>query len=123
MALTERDQIPPPAADPLRPAMRVYRRSYVKSIVLLKCCKSSLMIYFRFIFYIFLYKRKRTICSVYEYDISASSNTLPNVLQKAMIDVISEGDCNIRLGPVTGASVGGGQICLYDVANNIGSCN
>jgi len=54
---------------------------------------------------------------------TSASNALPNTLQKASINVISQADCNTRMAPVSGASVGPGQICLYDSGTTIGSCN
>jgi pancreatic elastase II len=54
---------------------------------------------------------------------TSSSNVLPLALQKASIGVITTTTCNELLSPVSGALVGAMQICLYDTANMIGSCN
>jgi len=54
---------------------------------------------------------------------TSASNVLPNVLQKANINVISQAECNQRMAPVSGALTGPGQICLFDAGNVIGSCN
>jgi elastase-2 len=60
-------------------------------------------------------------CVISGWGRTSASNVLPNVLQKATIQVISNSECNTRMQPVSGASVGDGQICLYTPA--IGSCN
>jgi secreted trypsin-like serine protease len=52
---------------------------------------------------------------------TSASNVLPNVLQRANVNVISNDECNTRMAPVSGASVGAGQICLFTA--NTGSCN
>jgi secreted trypsin-like serine protease len=62
-------------------------------------------------------------CIISGWGRTSSSNTLPNNLQKANIQIISEAECNQRMAPVSGANVGGGQICLYDAGQAIGSCN
>jgi secreted trypsin-like serine protease len=60
-------------------------------------------------------------CVISGWGRTSASNVLPNVLQKATITVISQDECNTRMQPVSGASVGPGQICLY--TPTIGSCN
>jgi secreted trypsin-like serine protease len=60
-------------------------------------------------------------CVISGWGRTSSSNVLPNNLQKASIQVITEGECNQRMAPVSGARVGPGQICLY--TPSIGSCN
>jgi len=54
---------------------------------------------------------------------TSASNVLPNILQKVNIEVLTEAECNTRMAPVSGASVGPGQICLFDRATTAGSCN
>jgi hypothetical protein len=61
-------------------------------------------------------------CIISGWGRTSSSNVLPINLQKANIQVLSQADCNQRLSPVSGANVGGGQICLYDAGQAIGSC-
>jgi len=63
------------------------------------------------------------ICTISGWGRTDTSNLLPNVLQKADIQVIDQARCNQLLSPVSGASTGPGQICLYDEANRVGSCN
>jgi secreted trypsin-like serine protease len=63
------------------------------------------------------------ICQISGWGRTGPTNVLPDTLQFAPIQVIDQAQCNTLLAPVTGASVGPGQICLYDSANNIGSCN
>jgi len=60
-------------------------------------------------------------CVISGWGRTSASDVLPNVLQKASIQVISTDECNTRMAPVSGARVGPGQICLYTA--NIGSCN
>jgi len=60
-------------------------------------------------------------CTMSGWGRTGTPNTLPNNLQKADIEVISEADCNTRMAPVSGANVGPGQICLFRA--NTGSCN
>jgi secreted trypsin-like serine protease len=52
-----------------------------------------------------------------------STNNLPQQLQKAPIGVITTEECNDMFARVIGASVADTMICLFDTANNIGSCN
>jgi len=54
---------------------------------------------------------------------NSGANTLPNILQRADIPVISQAECNQRMAPVSGALTGPGQICLFDSAQQTGSCN
>jgi secreted trypsin-like serine protease len=60
-------------------------------------------------------------CVISGWGRTSASNVLPNVLQKASIQVISTDECNTRMAPVAGARVGPAQICLY--TPSIGSCN
>jgi secreted trypsin-like serine protease len=50
-------------------------------------------------------------------------STLPTILQKASINIISTDECNEHMSPVSGASVTDNMVCLFDTANQIGSCN
>lgn len=52
-----------------------------------------------------------------------ASNNLPNTLQKATITILSQIECNARMSGVSGALTGPGQICIFDTAQNAGSCN
>jgi len=60
-------------------------------------------------------------CVISGWGRTSSSNVLPQVLQRANINVISTDECNTRMAPVSGARVGPGQVCLY--TPGIGSCN
>lgn len=60
-------------------------------------------------------------CVISGWGRTSASNVLPNILQRANIQVIAEAECNTRMAPVAGARVGPGQICLY--TPGIGSCN
>jgi len=62
-------------------------------------------------------------CTISGWGRTDSSNNLPNNLQKANIQIINEAECNQRISAVSGASVGPGQICLFDVQQRVGSCN
>jgi pancreatic elastase II len=64
-----------------------------------------------------------TSCVMSGWGRTSSSNVLPLILQKASIGVITTAECNQLLSPVSGAMVGDMQICLFDTANMIGSCN
>jgi secreted trypsin-like serine protease len=63
------------------------------------------------------------ICTITGWGRTSASNVLPNTLQQADIGVISTDDCNVKMIGVVGANVWDGQICLYDAAENTGSCN
>jgi secreted trypsin-like serine protease len=52
-----------------------------------------------------------------------TDNTLPLNLQKADIGIITTTNCNSLLASVSGARVSDLQICFYDSANQMGSCN
>jgi secreted trypsin-like serine protease len=54
---------------------------------------------------------------------TSASSTLPVILQKASIQLISTDQCNEYLSPVSGASATDSQVCLYDTGEEIGSCN
>jgi secreted trypsin-like serine protease len=62
-----------------------------------------------------------TTCVVSGWGRTGSSNTLPDTLQKASIQVISTAQCNTELRGV--GSAWDFHICVFDSANNIGSCN
>jgi elastase-2 len=52
-----------------------------------------------------------------------ATNILPDTLQKASIGVIGGTQCQTLMSGVSGVTIWDGHICLYDTANNIGSCN
>jgi len=62
-------------------------------------------------------------CVISGWGRTDSSNVLPELLQKASIGIITTAECNTLLAPVSGASATDRMICLYDTANQIGSCN
>jgi len=62
-----------------------------------------------------------TNCVISGWGRTSSSNTLPNVLQKASIQVISRDQCVTELKGI--GSTWDNHICLYDSTNRIGSCN
>jgi elastase-2 len=61
-------------------------------------------------------------CVISGWGRTDATNALPLIFQKATIGVIDTAECNIRVAPV-GASVWDSQICLYNPAEDIGSCN
>jgi secreted trypsin-like serine protease len=64
-----------------------------------------------------------TVCTITGWGRTSASNSLPNILQQANISPISTVECASRMTSVSGTEVWDGHICLYDTANNIGSCN
>jgi len=60
-------------------------------------------------------------CVISGWGRTSSSNTLPDTLQKASIGVVTTAQCTTYLRGVGNAW--DSHICLYDTANNIGSCN
>jgi secreted trypsin-like serine protease len=64
-----------------------------------------------------------TVCTMTGWGRTSSSNTLPINLQQADIDVITNSRCSTLMTGVSGVEIWSGHICLYDSANNIGSCN
>lgn len=62
-----------------------------------------------------------TTCVISGWGRTSSSNVLPDILQKASIQVLTTAQCNTRLQGVGNAW--DNHFCLYDAANNIGSCN
>jgi len=64
-----------------------------------------------------------TTCVISGWGRTSSAQTLPNVLQKASIGVISPQDCSTRMSPVGGANMWESHICVYDNAQQRGSCN
>jgi len=62
-----------------------------------------------------------SICVISGWGRTSSSNTLPNTLQKASIEVVNTDECNTFLQGV--GLAWDNHICLYDRANNVGSCN
>jgi len=52
-----------------------------------------------------------------------TSNILPDTLQKASIQVIDTATCQTLVDSVAGCWIWDNHICLFDTANNIGSCN
>jgi elastase-2 len=62
-------------------------------------------------------------CVISGWGRTGISNILPDTLQKASIQVITTAECQALVDSVAGSRVWDNQICLYDTANNIGSCN
>jgi len=62
-------------------------------------------------------------CIISGWGRTSSSNTLPNVLQKASIQVLTTADCRTRMSNVGGANIWDNHICVYDTAQQKGSCN
>jgi len=60
-------------------------------------------------------------CVISGWGRTSSSNTLPDVLQKASIDVITTAACSSLIGSI--GNVWANHICLYDTRNQVGSCN
>jgi secreted trypsin-like serine protease len=64
-----------------------------------------------------------TTCTITGWGRTSSSNTLPNILQQANIQVISTAQCTSQMTGVSGVQIWDNHICLRDAASNIGSCN
>jgi secreted trypsin-like serine protease len=64
-----------------------------------------------------------TTCTITGWGRDSRDNTLPDILQQADIQVITTASCTSLMSPVNGATIWDNHICLYDTANNIGSCN
>jgi secreted trypsin-like serine protease len=62
-------------------------------------------------------------CVISGWGRTGSSNILPDTLQKASIQVIGTAECDSNMGGCLNCWVWDNHICLYDSANNIGSCN
>jgi len=62
-----------------------------------------------------------TTCVISGWGRTSNSNTLPDILQKASIGVLSTAQCTSNMGTI--GSIWDSHICLFDTANNIGSCN
>jgi len=60
-------------------------------------------------------------CVISGWGRTGSSNVLPDTLQKASIQVISTATCSSLVGSI--GNIWDNHICLYDTANNVGSCN
>jgi len=60
-------------------------------------------------------------CVISGWGRTSSSNTLPDTLQKASIQVLTTAQCTTRLNGI--GQAWDNHICLFDTANNIGSCN
>jgi secreted trypsin-like serine protease len=64
-----------------------------------------------------------TTCTITGWGRTSSSNTLPNILQQANIQVITTAQCTAQMAGVSGVSIWDSHICLRDSSNQIGSCN
>jgi len=62
-----------------------------------------------------------TTCVISGWGRTSASNTLPDVLQKASIGVITTADCQTRVAGI--GEIWDGHICLFADAERIGSCN
>jgi len=62
-------------------------------------------------------------CIISGWGRTSASSTLPDVLQKVDIGIISTAECNQRMAPVSGATATEGMVCLYDTSAGLGSCN
>lgn len=63
------------------------------------------------------------ICQISGWGRTDITNNLPNILQKAPMEVISTTECQSLMSGVSGTVVWDSHICVYDRANNAGSCN
>jgi hypothetical protein len=55
--------------------------------------------------------------------ITGISNILPDTLQKTSIQVITTAECQTLVDNVIGARIWDNHICLFDTAEQVGSCN
>jgi secreted trypsin-like serine protease len=62
-------------------------------------------------------------CVISGWGRTSASNILPDTLQKASIGVITTAECQTLVDNVLGARIWDNHICLFDTANQIGSCN
>jgi secreted trypsin-like serine protease len=62
-------------------------------------------------------------CVISGWGRTGITQTLPDILQKASIGVIDTTECASLMSGVSGTIIWDNHICLYDSANNIGSCN
>jgi secreted trypsin-like serine protease len=62
-----------------------------------------------------------TLCTITGWGRTSSSNTLPNILQQADINVISQSECASRMGSY--GTIWANHICVYDSSNVSGACN
>lgn len=62
-------------------------------------------------------------CTLSGWGRTSSSNTLPDILHKVDIPVISTDECNVRMTGVIGADCSDSQIAVYDAVEGKGSCN
>jgi secreted trypsin-like serine protease len=62
-------------------------------------------------------------CTITGWGRISNSDILPDTLQQADIGIISTSECNTLMIGVAGGNVWDGQICLFDTARQIGSCN
>jgi secreted trypsin-like serine protease len=64
-----------------------------------------------------------TTCTITGWGRTTATNILPLNLKQADIQVIAEDTCASMMADVNGVEIWSGHICLYDTANNVGSCN
>jgi len=69
----------------------------------------------------FIWQRCKSIRDICVFMITGSSNVLPDTLQKASIQVIGTAQCQNLVDGI--GRIWENHICLYDSANNVGSCN
>jgi len=62
-------------------------------------------------------------CVISGWGRTSASNVLPDILQKAPIQVIDTATCQSLVNDVAGTVIWDNHICLYDTAQQIGSCN
>lgn len=53
----------------------------------------------------------------------AASNALPDILQEAQIEVIGTAECDTLMQGVSGVRIWDNHLCLFDRAEQTGSCN
>jgi secreted trypsin-like serine protease len=63
------------------------------------------------------------LCTITGWGRTTNTNILPDTLQQADITVISTSECDTRMTGCIGCNVWDGHICLYDSAEEVGSCN
>jgi secreted trypsin-like serine protease len=64
-----------------------------------------------------------TICEITGWGRTDSSNTLPNILQKTPVVVITTAECSNAMSGVGGANIWDNHICVQDPSGNTGACN
>jgi secreted trypsin-like serine protease len=64
-----------------------------------------------------------TTCQISGWGLTDGTNTLPLILQKTSIPVITTAQCSSAMSGVGGANIWENHICVQDPAGNTGACN